>query len=188
MSTAVSNMKQLETLFTEHSDMVYRICLRYTKNSAESQDLVQDIFLKIHDNLGRFKGKSSYMTWIYRIAVNYCLDNLRGKKRRNELNYQFIDDIVISNLGSQVTPSLVSITLEKVLSEADPQTREILYLAYTEGLSHEEIGNMMGVNRLTIQRKLAKFRDKIQKKYGPELNGSVSSIFFVLILRFFLMP
>jgi RNA polymerase sigma factor (sigma-70 family) len=76
---------EIEGIFKAHSPMVFRVCLRYAKDREEAEDLTQDVFLRIDGSLETFARNSKLATWIYRIAVNICLDYLRSSKRRSVL-------------------------------------------------------------------------------------------------------
>ena len=154
----------LETLYRDHADMVYRVCLRYVKNKEIASDLAQDVFLKANRNLASFRGESSSLTWVYRIAVTISLDYLRMNKRRAELTEQNSSELVSQKVGSNESSTLAALTLDKVLGEEDKLTREILFMAYGEGLTHNEIAKMVGVSRVAISKRLKKFKERFSTK------------------------
>jgi RNA polymerase sigma-70 factor (ECF subfamily) len=77
-----STEKKYKELYTAHYAKVMRLCLGYVAGDIDvAKDLTQKIFIKIWENLERFRSESSISTWIYRISVNTCLSNLRTKKK-----------------------------------------------------------------------------------------------------------
>ena len=81
----------LSVLFRKYSGMVFRICMRYTKNREDAEDMVSEVFLKVNASLHKYRGESKPMVWIYRIAVNQCLDLLRSKRSRKEFDVDDLD-------------------------------------------------------------------------------------------------
>jgi len=156
----------LEALFRDHGDMVYRVCLRYVKNKDTASDLAQDVFLRVNGKLESFRGDSSSLTWVYRIAVNISLDFLRMQKRRANLAKENISEFVSQNIESKESSTLATLTLNKILEEEDDNTREILFMAYGEGLTHDEMSRIIGVSRVAITKRLNKFKEQFSvKKY-----------------------
>ena len=74
-----------ETIYREHRPMVYQMCMGFMKGDSDlANDLSQEIFVNVWNGLSRFKGESSYKTWIYRITVNTCLQQIRKTKKQTE--------------------------------------------------------------------------------------------------------
>jgi RNA polymerase sigma-70 factor, ECF subfamily len=145
----------IEELYKEYSSSIYRVCLRYTRDSNQAEDLMQEVFVKLYQNPKEFLSDKEYFAWIYRLAINHCLDFLRVKKRRGELeNLNVIpfralserSDIDIENKR----------TVEQILAKLDAQVSQILFLYYLEGLTYEEVSEVMGVSRALIHKKLKK--------------------------------
>lgn len=73
--------QQFNTLYSQYNTAIYRLCLGYCGEAALAQDLLQETFVKVWNNMSRFRGESAWGTWIYRIAVNTCLMARRGQKQ-----------------------------------------------------------------------------------------------------------
>ncbi len=151
----------LHYLFTTYADYVYRICLRYSLDEAEAEDLSQDIFVKIHDSLHSFRSDSRISTWIYRIAINYCIDNLRKNKRREELS-SLLDPVVVRNLNDHEDSALASIALKNILRQLNPKVRKILFLSCAEGLSYSEIAEVLGMSKAAVAKTVSRSLEKLQ--------------------------
>ena len=154
----------LEALFKLYSNMVFRICLRYTKNREDAEDMVSEVFMKVNKGIEEYRGASKPMVWIYRIAVNHCLDHLRSKRSKNELELEDIDAQGLRMLDSHDDQCLAKITLDRILGKINPNTRKILFLSYVEGLTHEEIAKTLGVKREAITKKLSRFSEEMKRK------------------------
>ncbi len=75
------SISAFETLIKRYKVQIYKLILRIVKDPKEAEDLTQEVFLKIYENIAKFKGNSSFYTWIYRISLNVVLTYLRGQKR-----------------------------------------------------------------------------------------------------------
>ena len=83
----VTNKKTFETIYSQHHPMVLQMCLGYTKGDRDTaNDLSQEVFISVWKNLDKFRGASSYKTWIYRITVNTCLQYIKKEKASPILN------------------------------------------------------------------------------------------------------
>lgn len=72
-------------IYNEHKDLVFNLALHYSLNRLDAEEIVQDVFLKVHEKMDDFRSESSLKTWIYRITVNHSLDFLKAKKRKKRL-------------------------------------------------------------------------------------------------------
>ena len=68
-----------EQLYSEHHKMVYNLALQYVQNIEDAEEITQDVFVKVHDNINSFKNQASLKTWIYRITINKSLDYIKAK-------------------------------------------------------------------------------------------------------------
>ena len=154
----------LEDLFRRYSSMVFRICLRYTKNREDAEDMVSEVFMKVGKGMEEYRGESKPMVWIYRIAVNHCLDHLRSRKSKNELDLEDLDTQALRTLEGHGDRCLAKVTLERILGKINPTTRRILFLSHVEGLTHGEIAKILGVTREAVTKKLHRFSEEMQRR------------------------
>ncbi len=130
--------KAFDRLFEKYQGSVYSICYRYTRNDADTQELVQDIFVKIYRNLKKFNERSKFFTWLYRIAVNTCISFKR--KAHNEIEF---DD-------ATANPSTRNLILKKAIDDAlaklPGRQKMAFILRHYEGYTFEEIGGIMGIS------------------------------------------
>jgi RNA polymerase sigma factor (sigma-70 family) len=153
---------RLEDVFRKYRDFVHRVCIRYLKDEGDAQDLTQEVFLKLHRRLPEFRGDSQLTTWIYRIAVNTCLDALRARKSRDRFDDVELDEIVVHNISSGSDAALARIDLERILAQTDSRTREILFLTLAEGCSYDEAGEVVGLTKWAVAKIVTRFQKKIQ--------------------------
>lgn len=164
----LTTLPPLEELFRTHVDFVFRICMRYTRNREEAEDLAQEVFIKIHQTSSSFKGQSSLSTWIYRIAINCCLDHLRMKKRHLEYHEESLSPVVAYNLTGFDDQALARVEMERILSYVRPSVRRILFLALAEGVSYAEIGAMLGMSKSTIAKTVERFLARYRHRHGND--------------------
>jgi RNA polymerase sigma-70 factor, ECF subfamily len=149
----------IEEIFKAYSAMVHRVCLRYVRNREEAEDLTQEVFLKVDRGLAAFKAGSAVSTWVYRIAINTCLDHLRVSKRRDELLEECaLDEAVLRNLSFGGDRELARIDLDRLLRHAKPEIREYLFLTQLEGLSYEQAAEVTGKSAFAIAQAVSRFR------------------------------
>lgn len=171
--------KAFQSIVERYQRRVYGIAWGFVRNRDDALDLTQDVFLKVYRNIGSFQGSSSFYTWLYRVATNVCIDHIRKKKRRREdADY---DDTRAHDGGAEGDTPLVSASLgispskklgDKELGSrimgaldnlSDPH-REILLLREVEGLSYEELAEVLQVPKGTVMSRLYHARANMQKQ------------------------
>jgi RNA polymerase sigma-70 factor (ECF subfamily) len=94
------DIEAFEQIFRVYRNPVFRLAYKFTGNRDDAEDLTQEIFLKVFENIGSFRYESSFATWLYRIAVNTCMNFQRDKKPAESLG-------VTDDLGSSVSPEAI---------------------------------------------------------------------------------
>lgn len=154
-----------EALYNRYVNKVYRRCLSMTKSTEQAEDFTHDIFIKVFNKLDAFQERSTFSTWLYSIAFNYCSDQLRIAKRVNFSSFdegllQKSDDSSDAHLREEALQLVGKIT--KSLS-ADEQT--LLQLKYEEGRSIDEIAQTYNISSSAVKMRLKRSRDKIEHLY-----------------------
>lgn len=144
-----------------YKPLVHRICYRYTKNREESDDLTQDVFLKIFSVYGGFEGNSQPSTWLYRVTTNHCLDYLRWKKRQAEILSGYGDELLSQKNSLVALESPLKRLLNRLMDEMDDVNKQVVFLRFDVGLTHDEIADVCGVSRVAITKRLAKFKARL---------------------------
>ncbi|MDB5104836.1 MAG: polymerase subunit sigma-70 [Fibrobacteres bacterium] len=157
--------------------MVFRVCRRYIHDRDEAEDLTQETFLKIDRHLESFREDAQMSSWIYRIAVNTCLDHLRTRKRRASLAEEHFDPAVEANLTGAGDRELAKVDLDRILGEIKPEIRQILFLTLAEGLTHKEAGGVVGKSQEAIAKILSRFKKGMAVRMGalPTSKGTTTS-------------
>jgi RNA polymerase sigma factor (sigma-70 family) len=148
-----------------HKDKVFNLAFRICGNHEEAEEIAQDSFLKAYRSLGRFKMKSTFATWIYRIVYNTAISYVRAKKKGILSLEDFpadAKDFLRNNASEEESEkefrsSLISFALQKVTDEE----RGLITLFYFEEMSTEEIADVTGITKSNIKVKLFRARQKM---------------------------
>ena len=167
------DLKAYDELVKRYQQRIYATLYHMTGNHEDANDLAQDAFIKAYAALKSFKGGSTFYTWLYRIAVNKTINFLKQRKNKFHLSLNDIDfnaehDPDLMALISDKTPTrdVALAELQKKLNEAllklsEPH-RMVVVLHDVQGLSHDEIAEIMGCNIGTVRSRLFYARQQMQ--------------------------
>jgi RNA polymerase sigma-70 factor, ECF subfamily len=150
----------LDDLYRRYAGSLYWVCLKYVKNREDAEDLVNQVFLKVESHLHTFKGQSSIYSWMYRIAVNECIQMFRKRKFEVDGDYLGTSEDVLPFQPEREW--IAKLTMETLFRKTDAQTVEIIFLLYYEGLSQDEVVEKLGVSRRTLNRKVSAFKQLVE--------------------------
>ncbi len=149
-------------LFERYAGKFMSVCVRYALDTMEAEDMLQEGFVRIFNNLHQFKHEGSFEGWMRRIVVNVCLKYIQKRK------LPFKDIEGGSTQDIQVAPyiygSLSEDDLMKLISQLPDGYRIVFNLNVIEGYSHEEIGVMLGIEASTSRSQLVKARRMLQNQ------------------------
>jgi RNA polymerase sigma-70 factor (ECF subfamily) len=134
-----------DQIVIRHRRPIYQLCYRFVGNHEDATDLGQDVFLRAYRALGQFKGDASVGTWLYRIAVNLCLNKVGSRAPRTEP----IDDrTALPSLGPDAMSQLMSAEragqVRAAIAKLPPRQRATLILRVYQDLPHQEIARLLG--------------------------------------------
>ncbi len=155
--------KVFQEIFQANSKKVYHLCFGYTGDEDTANDLLQETFLKVWQNLDKFRNQSMISTWIYRIAVNTCLTWLKSEKRQAK---------------EELTPNLIETRKEEVsekqeqikmlyqcISKLEENERIIITLVLDE-ISYPEIAEISGISEGNLRVKIHRIKQKLTELYN----------------------
>jgi RNA polymerase sigma-70 factor (ECF subfamily) len=162
-------------LFVRHHERAYAVALGVVRNSEDAHDVVQDAFVKVHRHLANFQGDSSFYTWLYRIVMNLGIDHLRRRKSARGVEYveasvaqdDAADGAVVSGLGIS-NPAKTAyrrqlmVRVEDALATLPDHHQRVIVLREIEGMSYEEIAEVLEVPKGTVMSRLFHARRKMQ--------------------------
>ncbi len=159
--------RAFEELVTMYQHRVFGVALRMLGNRAEAEEIAQETFLRAHRALDAFRGEARLATWLYGIASRLCLNRLASGPRRHERS-----DVIALSLapaeGADAVGALERGELEAALHEAvaalPEERRIVVVLRDLEGLSYEEIAEVLGVPLNTVRTRLHRARLDLKAK------------------------
>lgn len=162
-----------EEIYRLTSGFAYNVALRITRNSADAEEVTQDVFMKIHRSLKEFHYRSSFKTWVYRIAVNTAINHCRKseKYQKNRLDF---DDVAKTVAGSSSAAAGAMQSdnedrLNKLLDCLSVEHKTCLVLREIEGLSYQEIASIIKVPINTVRSRLKRARLALLDEAGKGL-------------------
>jgi len=168
-------------LARRHRQRIYRLIYGMTRNHSDTDDLSQEVFLTAFQSMPGFRGKSSFSTWIYRIAVNLTLNFLR-KRGREKNRTEFHDNLPYgedraaasySPEGSAIRGELQS-RMVKAVDSLPPLFKASFLLVVDQGLSHAAAAGVLGCSENTVSWRMHKARKMLQARLKPYLDEVVS--------------
>jgi RNA polymerase sigma-70 factor (ECF subfamily) len=158
-----------DEVYRRFATLVHGLSYRLSGDAERAEDLSQEVFIRIFRHLGRFDGRSSLKTWIYRVTVNHCRSKL--SRRRWPMQSLAEDDaergvqLVDPRRGPEdrTLADDAGRTVSQALSQVKPQFREAVVLRDLEGLSYEEIAQVLGVRIGTVRSRIARGRDSLRR-------------------------
>lgn len=167
------DMQAYDELIRRYQDRIYATIYHMTSNHEDANDLAQETFIKAFQALKSFKGDSSFYTWVYRIAVNKTINFLKSRKNKqslslNDLDFNVENDPDFVAFVSDKTPrrdaglTELQEKLNVAMQKLSDVHRMVVTLHDVQGLSHEEIANIMDCNVGTVRSRLFYARQQLQ--------------------------
>lgn len=168
-------------LYQEHSSYLYGLCLRYTKNPLDAEDVLQEGFMKVYNALDKFKGDSNIKTWMQRIMINTAINHYRQKIK---IDYKIIDkedSEIFTNDNESALDKMSEDELLEVINQLPDGYRIVFNLYTIEGYKHKEIAEMLGITEGTSKSQLAKAKKTIKQLIETQLGLTKENIKFITI-------
>ena len=165
------DVNAFEGLVKEYEKNVYNLALRMTGDPEDAADMAHDAFIKAYSSLSSFRGDSKFSVWLFRIVSNLCLDFLRSRKRRPTVSLSVENDEgedmefeIADESQSPETLLEQKLTREAVrcgLDSLPPEQRQILLLREIQGLSYEEIAQVLELESGTVKSRIFRARKRL---------------------------
>lgn len=156
-------------LMAQHESRMYAVTLRMCANREDAQDCLQDAMLRIYRAIGSFKGQSAFSTWIYRITMNTCLDELRRRKSRNASSLDNLLESGWSPTDESDVPERHAIvseqrrTIDMAIAQLPEDMRAAVILRDIQGHSYDEIAAMLDANIGTVKSRISRGRERLRQ-------------------------
>ncbi len=181
-----------KTLVERYQSRIFSMALNIVKNREDAEDVVQESFVKAFLSLDKFKGDSSFFTWLYRIAFNMAVDVKRRSARRGGNHFEYKESLGVSPSGSSGADTEATLgapvqhvegphealarkqtgqKIQEVLAELSEDHRAVIALREIDGLNYDEISEALNIPRGTVMSRLFYARKALQKalkEFAPE--------------------
>lgn len=163
------DVQAFEELMQSHESRIYAIALCMMGNREDAQDCAQEAMVRIYRAMGSFKGQSALATWIYRITMNTCLDELRRRKARKVTSLDSLVDNGWSPTDTGDTPEEHGLRVEKqnalnqAIQSLPDDMRAAIILRDVKGYSYDEIASILDANVGTIKSRISRGREKLRE-------------------------
>jgi RNA polymerase sigma factor (sigma-70 family) len=160
-------------LIHKYKDKVYAIVLRMVQQPQDAQDITQECFIKAYRYLHSYDSSRRFSSWLYRIAINHCLDVKSNKQKKEGQNVN-IEDV---HLPDPVTPEHVYLKRESaselrhLIDKLPEMYRMILLLRYIHDLTYQEISDLLDIPLHTVQVRLHRAKQKLRDYFHSKREG-----------------
>ena len=162
--------RPFQELFRRHQQLVWRVCFGFTRNGNDAEDLAQEVFIKAYRHLDSFEGRSQFKTWLYRVAINTCQNELRRRSRRPQ------EAAVELETAAQYIPSGQSVEaawqtqhtqelLLEAISRLPDDAQEIILLKDVEQRPYTEIAELLSIGVSAAKMRAQRARLALQAMY-----------------------
>jgi RNA polymerase sigma-70 factor, ECF subfamily len=166
------NEQAFTELIERYQHKVYNTSFRMLGNHEDALDLAQESFIKVYQNLNRFKFNSSFSTWLFKITSNLCRDKLRKKQHilttysmsEDKINKKAMENIEKADNPENISISRqLSISIQEKIDQLSPKHKTVFVLREFEGLSYEEIAAVLEISVGTVKSRLSRARRSLRE-------------------------
>jgi RNA polymerase sigma-70 factor (ECF subfamily) len=148
----------VEELYRRYWVQIERRCLRLLSDKTLAADAAQETFVRLLTKGGEFRKDAEWTTWLYRVSTNICLNTLRARGRRGGAWQQRVAHSMPKAVAAIDEPVMLKNALQVAMRRFDEVTQQIAVFTFVDDMTQEEIGNILGLSRVTINKKLMRLR------------------------------
>lgn len=152
-----------EELVRLHQHMIHALTYRMTGSLADAEDLAQETFLRAYEQIGSFRGSAKFSTWLYRIAVNACLNWRQRESRRRQLDTQAAEEFSVRQSRDGETSSDQAGQVQAALLKLPGKQRAAIVLTIYDGLNHPEAAQVLGCSETTVSWRVFAAKRKLKR-------------------------
>jgi RNA polymerase sigma-70 factor, ECF subfamily len=151
-----------EELYRQQAPRIYSLACRIAGSPEDGEDLLQEIFLQAYRKLDSFKGDAAIGTWLYRLAMNHCLDFVRSRQAKMRKVTDSLDVETAAEPTARRETPIARVDLDRALERLPDGCREAFVLHDVEGFDHKEVARMLGIAEGTSKSQVFKARLKLR--------------------------
>ena len=145
-------------LIGEHQRVIYSLCYRMAGSAADADDLTQEAFIQAYRQLEHFRGEGSFAAWLYRVAMNHCLNWVKRERRRSEMHREWAEQA--HERPSHNDP--IAEQVREAMMKLNPKQRAAVVLTVYQGMSHAEAARVLGCSETTVSWRIFAARRKLK--------------------------
>jgi len=172
------DVKAFETLVNRYKQHVANIIYSVLGRSSEVEDLAQEVFIKMYHSLKHLTLRTNFSSWLYRVTVNLCIDEIRKKKLRRFFSLETVPGKELDAWQHRPDEGLMALEqkemseiIDNAISQLKPEHRIVIVLRDIEGISQEEISEVLKLPIGTVKSRIFRAREELRKKLKPYLEG-----------------
>ncbi|WP_124222085.1 RNA polymerase sigma factor [Aquisalibacillus elongatus] len=167
----MTNEEVIDIVIDSYGEELKRLIFTYVKNYAQTDDIFQEVLIKVYQNFDTFQGNSSLKTWLYRITINKCKDYLRSPFHKIISHYQ--EEVGTYHNVPSAEQQAISNEQEKIVVNAiltlPVKYREIFVMKFYQSFSIKQISEALNINESTVKSRIMRGKKKVQKKIGGDI-------------------
>ena len=171
--------KAQEQLYRQYSNILFGICLKYSRNKTEAEDSLHDSFMTIFEKIGQYKSKGSFEGWIKRITINTVLQKYRKEEYLKVVSDNVEEEVEVESVYTDIGLQ----TLLKYIQELPNKYRMTFNLYVLDGYSHKEISSILGTSTGTSKSNLARARMILKEKIENKTTKAIIGILIIALGR-----
>jgi RNA polymerase sigma factor (sigma-70 family) len=171
--------KAQEQLYRQYSNILFGICLKYSRNKTEAEDSLHDSFMTIFEKISQYKSKGSFEGWIKRITINTVLQKYRKEEYLKVVSDNVEEEVEVESVYTDIGLQ----TLLKYIQELPNKYRMTFNLYVLDGYSHKEISSILGTSTGTSKSNLARARMILKEKIENKTTKAIIGILIIALGR-----
>ena len=156
-------------LLNRFESMVYQTCVRFLGNVQEAEETCQDIFLRVHEKLHQFEGRSTFKTWLFRVVYNHCMTRRRQLAIRRERGAAVEEELTRETEEMRAEEFLadndLSENVNRAIERLRPDDKEVIVLRFVSDLSLDDISEVLGLGLSATKMRLYRAMDRFKTLY-----------------------
>jgi RNA polymerase sigma-70 factor (ECF subfamily) len=169
--TTIDTEQAFLTMVNENQGIIHKICQVYTNNPADKEDLFQEIVIQLWKSYGTFRGEAKFSTWMYRIALNTAISDIRKKERKVKIIFPEVEPKELADDNTDKGKEEQMKLLFKAIAQLSELEKAIVML-YLEEKSYEEMEEILGISNGNLRVKMNRIKDKLRTITKEEAYGT----------------
>lgn len=184
------SLEAFEEIMRRYESKVFNMAMRFTRNQEDAEEVLQDVFSTLYRKVDGFQGKSAFSSWLYRIVVNAAFMKLRKRKQNQTISIEDLapavrqycldcDAMVSSRSDSASINRELRDIIQNSINRLPEQYRAVFVLRDVDGMSNQEVGEILGLSIPAVKSRLHRsrlmLRKKLQRHYNEYVLGNVNT-------------